>query len=141
MTLQSAIDATLPFLRAEALGRMVAMATVRRDTGNVAQDEDTGAETPIWATVYTNVPFRLGGPNQGASGARVIETPGGEITLAVRTGHFPHDHDELRDGDLIDITAGENAGLVLRIIEATWQDQATARRVQVVEADRPEEWA
>lgn len=141
MTLQAAIAAELPFLRAEALGRMASTVTVRRKTGATTQDEGTGAEVPVWADVYTAAPFRLGGANQGSTGSRVIELPGGEAAVALRTGHFPHDHDDLADGDLIEITAGENAGLVLRIVEATWQDQATARRVQVVEERRPEEWA
>lgn len=139
--LQSAIDARLPFLRAEARGRMKSTVGVMRRTGESTQNEESGADVPEWATVYAAAPFRLGGANQGSTGSRVIEVDGGELALATRTGHFPHDHDELRDGDLIEIAFGENAGLVLRVVEATWQDQATARRVQVVEERRPEEWA
>lgn len=135
--LTAAVDAG----RRAALARMLSVVTVRRDTGNTAQDEETGSEVPVWDDVYSGVPFRLGGSNQGSTGSRTVETPGGKVTLAVRTGHFPHDFDELRDGDLIDVTAGECAGLVLRIVEATFQDQATARRVQVVEVGRPEGWA
>jgi hypothetical protein len=63
-----------------------------------------------------------------------------EVQLAVRVGHFPAATTLLRDGDLIEITAGENAGLVLQIIEAAWQDQATARRVPVMAVQRPAEW-
>lgn len=141
MTLQADINAQLPFLRAQALSRMESVVTVYRDTGNVAQDEETGSELPAWDDIYTDAPFRLGGADRGSAGVRTVDTPGGEVTLAVRTGHFPHTFADLRDGDLIDVTAGECAGLVLRIVEATWQDQATARRVQVVEIDRPEGWA
>ncbi len=141
MTLQSAIDAELPFLRAEATARMKSTALVRRRTGETVQDESTGAVVPVWSTVYAAAPLRLGGANQGSTGSRVVEVDGGELALATRVAHFPHDHDALRDGDLIDVTAGECAGLVLRIVEATFQDQATARRVQVVEDRRPEEWA
>lgn len=141
VTLQSAIEAELTFLRAEALGRMTSTVAVKRATGTYVQDEDTGADVPTWDTIYAAAPFRLGGANQGSTGSRAVALPGGDVALATRTGHFPHDHDELRDGDLIDVTAGENAGLVLRVIEATWQDQATARRVQVIEERRPEEWA
>lgn len=139
MTLQSAIEAELPFLRAEALARMKSTATVRRITDRTTQNEETGEEVPEWDVVYTG-PFRLGGANRGSSGSRTEDIGGVEIEVATRVGHFPYTTDELADGDLIDVTAGENAGVVLRIIEAGWQDQATARRVPVVSTDRPTEW-
>lgn len=141
MTLQAAIEATLPFLRAEAEARMTSRATVLRKTGETAQDESTGLEVPVWAAVYIDTPFRLGGSQQGGAGTRTITIGGVEIQVATRVGHFPANHDLLADGDLIEVTAGENAGAVLRIVEAAWQDQATARRVPVVTVDRPEEWA
>lgn len=126
--------------RRAANARMLSTAAVKRRTGETAQNESTGAVEPVWSTVYAAAPFRLGGANQGSTGLRVVELEGGSVALALRTAHFPHDHDDLRDGDFIDVTAGECAGMVLRIVEATWQDQATARRVQVVEERRPEEW-
>lgn len=124
--------------RAMAEARMLSEAVVMRKTGDMVTDPD-GFKSPEWATVLTS-PFRLGGADAGSSGSRTVTIGGAELNLALRTGHFPHDTVGLADGDLIEILAGENAGLVLRIVEATWQDQATARRVPVVEAQRPEEW-
>lgn len=138
MTLQSAIEAELPFLRAEAEARMTSTATVRRLSERVEQDEETGLEVPVWDDIYTG-PFRLGG-SSGAAGTRTVTIGGVEVQVATRVAHFPASTTDLTDGDLIDLTAGENAGLVLRIVEADWQDQATARRVPVVAVDRPEEW-
>lgn len=116
-------------------------ATVRRKMGLTPPDQITGEQTPIWAVVYADIPFRLGGERSGASGTRTITVGGLEMQVAVRFGSFPHDTDDLQDDDYIEITAGENAGLVLRIVEAEWQDQATARRVPVVSTGRPSEWA
>lgn len=141
MILQSAIAAELPFLRAEAEARMVSTAAVMRKTSLTAQNETTGLEAAVWATVYPDAPFRLGGSERGGSTSRTVTLAEGELQIAVRVGHFPADHDLLADGDLIEITSGENEGLVLRVIEAEWQDQATARRVPVVTEQRPSEWA
>jgi hypothetical protein len=105
------------------------------------QDEDTGLEGSAWAAVYVDLPLRLAGTYRGDSPSRTLDIGGVEVEVAVRTAHLPHDADDLLDGDLIEVTAGENAGLVLRIVEAAWQDQATARRVPVVAVDRPEEWS
>lgn len=141
MTVQAGIAAELPFLRAEAEARMLSVVTVRRKTGKSAQDETSGKEAPVWDDVHTNIPFRLGGSNSGSAGSRTLHIGDGDIEVAVRVGHFRAATTDLADGDLVDITAGENAGLVLRIVEADWQDQATARRVPVVTTQRPVEWA
>jgi hypothetical protein len=138
MTLQAAIDDELPFLRAEAEARMTSRAAVMRKTGDTTTVD--GLEVPEWATVYPDAPFRLGGAQRGGSGTRTVTVGSVETQVALRVGSFPFDHDALVDDDFIEITAGENAGLVLRIVEAEWQDQATARRVPVVSEARPEEW-
>jgi hypothetical protein len=57
----------------------------------------------------------------------------------VRVAHLPHST-VLRDGDLIEITAGELAGSVWHVVEADAADQQTARRVPVIAAEHPEEW-
>jgi hypothetical protein len=139
VTLQAAIDAALPSLRAEAEARMTSRAKVRRNTGATTTGGD-GFEVPVWDVIYADVAFRLGGANAGGSGMRTVVVGTTEVQLAVRVGSFPAATNLLRDGDLIDITAGENAGLVLQIIEAGWQDQATARRVPVMAVQRPAEW-
>lgn len=135
MTLNAAIEAALPTLRAEALGRMTSTCTVRRKTGNMAQDETTGLEVPEWGDVYTG-PFRFVGGT-----TRTVTIAGIEYQEATGRADFPHDTTDLADNDLIDITAGEWVGTVLSIIEAVKGDQRTARRVPVVEVPRPEEWA
>lgn len=140
MTLQSAIEAELPFLRAEAEARMTSRVTVMRSTGGTTTGSD-GFQVPEWATVATDLPFRLGGSPQGSSGYRTLTVGSAEVQVPVRIGHFPASTTGLADNDLILVTAGENAGIVLRIVEADWQDQATARRVPVVGTERPEEWA
>lgn len=135
------IEAALSRGRAAALARMTSTATVRRKTGATTQDESTGRTVAVWADVHTDTPFRLAGANSGAGRSRSLDVAGVQFEQAVRVGNFAYDTADLADDDYIEITAGENAGRVLRIIEATWQDQATARRVPVEEVDRPEEWA
>lgn len=133
MTLQSAIEAELPFLRAEAEARMTSRATVRRKTG--ATTTIDGFKVPVWDDVYTDEPFRFVG---GSS--RRIEIAGVAYQEASGRADFRHDLDDLEDDDLILITAGEWSGTVLRVIEAVKGDQRTARRVPVAEAERPTEW-
>lgn len=122
--------------RAAAEARMSSTVTVRRKTGQTAQDETGGEEVPAWTAVYTGLPFRYVG------GATHTVTIGGvEFQEATGRGDMPWDTDDLADSDLIDITAGEWAGTVLRIVEAVKGDQRTARRVPVAETSRPAEWA
>jgi hypothetical protein len=139
MSLQAAIEANLPFLRAEALARMTSRATVYRKTGEMIPGAD-GLEVPEWEIIHTDIPFRLGGSERGGAGTRTESVAGVETQVATRVGHFPFDTADLADGDYIDVTAGENAGAVVSIIEADAQDQATARRVPVVAEQRPAEW-
>lgn len=117
---------------------MTSTALVRRP-GASTTDAD-GFEVDGWTQVYAG-PFRLGGSDAGAAGSRNVRVGDVELALAVRIAHFPASTTGLRDGDLIQVTAGENAGAFLRIVEASWQDQATARRVPVVEAQEPEGWS
>lgn len=142
MTLQAAIEAELPFLRAEAVARMRSSAAVMRKTGETAQNESTGAEEFVWATVGI-LPFRLddGGPNTG--GSRGVTIGGITYEEATGVGHVPSDADArlsdvLLDGDLLDVT-GETEG-VWSVVKAVAYDQKTARRLPIVEAQRPSEW-
>lgn len=138
MTLHSGIETELPFLRAEAEARMTSRAAVMRKTDTPTVVD--GLEVPTWATVYPDIPFRLGGAQRGGAGTRTVTVGGVSTQVALRLGHLPASTSDLQDNDLIEITAGENLGEVLRIVEAAWQDQATARRVPVVSEARPEEW-
>jgi hypothetical protein len=137
--LQPAIDAALLTLRAEAEARMTSRCTVRRKTDETTVDD--GFEVPVWDEVYVDLPVRLAGIISGAGQSRRVTTAGVEYETALRTAHVPASTTDLRDNDLLEITSGENAGLVLRIVEADWQDQATARRLPVVATSRPEEWS
>lgn len=126
--------------RRAAEARMTSRANIWRTTGRTTQNEETGEEVPEWEIVHAAIPFRLGGSDRGGSGTRTINVGGVEMQVAVRVGHFPAATEDLLDGDYIEVVSGENAGVALRIVEAAWQDQATARRVPVVSVDRPEEW-
>lgn len=136
--LQPAIDAALPMLRAEAEARMTSRCAIRRKTDQTTVVD--GFEVPVWDTTHAALPLRLVSEGSGTTQSRRVETAGVEYELAMRTAHFPASTSNLRDGDLLEITSGENTGLVLRIVEADWSDQTTARRVPVVATQRPEEW-
>lgn len=129
--------ADLDRFRAEALGRMTSTATIRRRSSTTATVN--GFVADVWGTVATMVPFRLGG-SRGAGTATRQVVGDVSVTAATRVGHFPYDFTDLADGDLVEIIGGDTAGKVFKIVETTWQDQATARRVQLVEAQRPTEW-
>jgi hypothetical protein len=134
--------------RAEAESRMGAAngsstGNVRRKTGRTVQNETTGREAPVWTTVHSNVNVRIAGSSGGLAGAarsRARGTGGIEVEVGVREVHFAAATTDLMDGDYFESTAGENAGLVLKLIEVTWKDQATARRIPAEEVSRPSEW-
>lgn len=130
------LAAVLPELRAHAESRMASTALVRRLGGKTT--DANGFEVDGWTDVYSG-PFRIGGSANAAT-FRKETVSDLEIDVAVRVAHFPAATAGLKDGDLIEVTGGENTGGFLRIVEASWQDQATARRVPVVEAQRPGGW-
>lgn len=133
MTASSALIAG----RRAAEARMTSRCAVRRGGAMVVTD---GIEAPGWADILTDLPCRLGGSERGGSGTRTTTVGQSEVQLAVRVLHVPAGTTGVSDGDLVEITSGENAGLVIEVVEAAWQDQATALRLPVVEAQRPEEW-
>lgn len=53
MTLQAAIEAELPFLRAEAEARMLTTVAIQYASGAPTQDPNTGTETPTYETAFT----------------------------------------------------------------------------------------
>jgi hypothetical protein len=117
---------------------MLSRATVRRKTGATTTDAD-GFEVPAWSSPYTSIPCRIAGMARSQSPSRSLNVGGAEVQVAVRVAHLPHST-VLRDGDLIEITAGELAGSVWHVVEADAADQQTARRVPVIAAEHPEEW-
>lgn len=140
MSIHDAIGGELSFLRQQAESRMVSRCAVMRKTGDTFKDAD-GFTVAVWATVHLDLPIRLSGVARGAASSRTVDVGGARVQIPVRVAHLPHDTADLADGDLIEIYAGENAGLVLQVVEATWQDQATARRIPVTGTERPEEWS
>lgn len=134
MTLSGALAAG----RRAAESRMTSRAVIKRPGGTTT--DANGYEVDGWTVIYSG-PFRLSGSTRGGAGSRTVSVGDVDVELAVRVAHFPATTTGLRDGDLIEVTGGENAGGFLRIVEASWQDQATALRVPVVEAERPGGWS
>ncbi len=122
-------------LRAFAEARMTSRVTIYRPTGRTTQNEDTGREVPVWDEIHTDIPFRL---KHGRN--KTVTIGGVEFEEASAEGSMPAAIHDLRDGDHADLTAGEWAGTAWRIVEAIKGDQMTARRVPIVEVDRPGEW-
>lgn len=122
--------------RRAAVSRMTSAATVwREDPANPTTVN--GLETSAWAALYTALPGRLTGPSGGAAQSRRVTVGLTEVQVAVREWHCPTSTTGLRDGDVIAVTAGEHTGIFLRVVEASGQDQATARRLPVVEIQKP----
>lgn len=140
MTLQSAIAAELPFLRAEAEARMTSRCRVLRKAGRGVQDESTGEQSPAWAPVHVDLPFRLGTGSSSDGGSRTVTIDGVSFEEATGIGHLPAGTVDLQDGDYIDVVSGEWSGFVCSVVKAVRADQKTARRVPIREEPRPDEW-
>lgn len=135
MSIQAAVEAVLPTLRAEAEARMTSRAIIHRE--GVATTDPDGFEVEGWGVIENNIPCRLSGSTAGASGTRTVTTGGVEVQVAVRVLNLPASTTTLQDNDLVELTEGEQAGRFLRIVEATGADQQTALRVPVYEVPRP----
>lgn len=96
-----------------------------------------GLETPGWEPLTFDLPGRIAA-HRGVGATRTVTIGQTELQLAVREWHCSFLSPDLRDGDVLEVIAGENVGLFFRIVEATGSDQATARRVPVVEIQKPE---
>lgn len=125
--------------RRAASARMTSTCNVRRKTGATALVG--GFKVATWETVHSAIACRVAGANSGSSQSRTVSTGAADVAVPVRVVSFAYDTTDLRDGDLIELTAGDTDNLVLRIVEADPQDQATARRVLAVGTTRPAEWA
>ena len=114
---------------------MKSRVTIFRKTGATTQDETSGREVDEWAALAMDVPFR-----SSPQGTRTVEVGGVIYEDATGVGHLPADFTDLEDGDHLLVTAGEWVGDVFRVVAAVRHDQQTARRVPIVEAQRPEGW-
>lgn len=130
-------DGELADFRALAEGTLESRARVRRKGPLQTVD---GLKVPSWADVLADVPFKLAGPSGSATQYRVVRIGDTEVQAAVRVGKFPADTTGIRDADVVEITAGENAGRFVQIVESLGKDQQVALRLPVIEIQRPEGW-
>lgn len=121
--------------RVLAESRMASTGTAYRRTGYTL--DANRLQVPAWEVVYTGKCRIAGG--RGPTSSTPDNTAALDIARSSMVGHFPH-ATELHDGDLIDVSAGESAGLVFRVVEADQGDQRTACRVRIIQAERPAEW-
>lgn len=117
----------LPAMRQRAESRMTSRVTIRRAG---TRDPSTFSEdtTPVYSG-----PCRVAGASGGLNASRKETVGGTEFQIATRTLHLPAGTSGLSDADVATIDEGECAGLVLRLLDVTPQDQATALRVACVE--------
>ncbi len=125
--------------RTMANERMTSRVVVMRKTGGKVKVN--GYDVPEWGAVHVDLPFRSSGGSSGDGGSRGVTIGGVTFEEATGIGSVPATTVDLRDDDLIEVTAGEWAGDVWRIVAAIRYDQKTARRLPIVETARPEEWA
>jgi hypothetical protein len=114
--------------------------TIKRKSGNVAQNEATGVEAQSWTHILDSA-ARFSAFGGGGVGREKPLNPGGVVwEQADRTLSLPAAVTGLVDGDMVEVVAGEIAGTYWRILETARHDQMTAFRVPVVQVDRPEGW-
>lgn len=104
---------------------------VKRLTGHTVKDPFTQLDVPEYAIIHAG-PLRLASNSNGVGPSRVATVPGGEVALAARRADWPVAAPTFRDGDVIEINAGESAGTEWLIVEADRSDQQTAYRVPVI---------
>ncbi len=135
--LQPEIDRVMPELRALAESRMQSRVTIHRETYPDPPETDAaGFTVRSFTMVATDVPFRLASP-RSTTGSRTLRVGDSEVEIATQEGHLPTWQSDLADRDLLHVTAGEHVGRWLRVVEASAADQQTARRVPVVEDQKP----
>lgn len=137
MSLQAAIERTLPRLRAQAESRMTSRCAVMRDSGQTTTSPTTGRQVKVWDVVHSGEPCRIG----RGDASRTESSGGVEIQMGTRTISFRHDLDDLLDDDLAEVTSESGVVSVWRLIDTAPADQRTARRIQAIQVSRPVEWA
>lgn len=116
---------------------MTSSALVQRvDPDNPATD-DNGFEVDGWAQVYTDLPAWI----DRGKGTRTVRVGDVEMQLAVRVLKAPHDTDQLRDGDVVEMFGGPCDGRFFRFVETTPVDQKIQQEFEVVETERPGGWS
>lgn len=140
MGIEERIQRTLSRGRSRASALMTSRCNVRREGGLADQDLETGMQPRTWTVVHENEPVDFVSGRRGAAQSRSLSAPGGDVDMPLGFARFRWDLPGIKDGDLIEITTGVSAGVVLRVIEATSGDRQTALRVPVIGAQRPDEW-
>lgn len=136
MTLHSAIEAELPFLRAEAEARMLDTCDIRYKTGNTTQDPNTGSEVPVYATRFST-PCRVK-VGQGLA-VQDAEAGGRTVVTVRRELHIPVGSAAVEPYDIAVMTSVHEtsdptlAGATLVLDGPAPGSQTTARRLQVSE--------
>jgi hypothetical protein len=106
-------------------------------TGNKSGTDAThGLKKSTWSKT-TGVPVRIGGTSDAYS---TVDIDGAPVSVPVRVASFPIGT-AIKDGTVIEMTAGDTTGLFYRVVESGGKDQSTALRVQVVGIERPEGWS
>ncbi len=131
---QDDLERTLSQLRVLAESRMTSRATIRRLTTETTTDAK-GFKVPVYAEVLADVPFRL----IRGEGYRTVRIGDSERQVAARDGDFPVGT-PLLDDDLVEVTEGESAGRIVRVLESMPSDQRKSLRVPVIEEQKPEGW-
>ncbi len=119
--------------------RMTSRATVRRKTGATTTSAN-GLQVPVWVDVYTNIPCRIDASGSSDGGSRGVTVGGITYEEATGVDHFPHPSPLLKPNDVACITSGEWSDEFHRIVAVPKYDQKTARRVPIVDVERPEGW-
>lgn len=114
--------------------RMDSRCTIWRDTGVTEQDDATDLEGRVHRAAHRDLPLRI---KPGRS--RTLILGDAEVEQGLGEAHVPASTADIRDGDLIEVTVGESAGVWLRIVEAVLADGRTARRLPVEQVDRPDD--
>lgn len=136
MTLQAAIEAELPFLRAEAVARMLDTFTIGVATGGTTYDPDTQTDVEEITPLFTTL-----GRVKVVGGLSVRESEAGGRTVVsiTRELHIPVDSDEVPVGAIAVCTAVHATsdptllGARLRLAGPAPGSQTTARRLEVTE--------
>ena len=122
--------------RAAAESRMTSRVSIYREDPDGPTTDGRGLEVAGYITVNSDIPLRLA-ISRGVGRSRAVSRGESTVEVALREAHLPASMTDLRDRDVLRITAGELAGHFFEVVEATSADQRTARRVPVLEIDQP----
>jgi hypothetical protein len=132
VNLRAAIEAELPFLRAEAEGLMVDAGTAWRPTGGTTYDDESQTEVPVLTGLFdSRCKIQTGGLQ--ARDEEVGERTSAVVSLEL---HLPAATAPLAAGDEFEVATPHAlstvpAGTVYRVVAPVEGSLKTARRYQV----------